>query len=72
MKRKSDHIALSTRLEQLQDQNQHLTQELEQNRNERGLLKEDLIRAESTVDQLTKKLADQKRDLEEIQKKFSS
>ena len=35
-------------------------------------MKEDLIRAESTVDQLTQKLADQKRDLEEIQKKFSS
>ena len=72
LKRKSDYIALSTKLEQLQQQNQHLTQELEQNRNERGLLKEDLIRAESTVDQLTQKLADQKKDLEEIQKKFSS
>ena len=72
LKRKKDHIALSTKLEQLQDQNQYLTQELEKNRNERGLLKEDLIRAESTVDQLTQKLAAQKRDLEEIQKKFSS
>ena len=72
LKRKSDHIALSTKLEQLQQQNQHLTQELEKNRNERELLKEDLIRAESTVDQLTQKLADQKKDLEEIQKKFSS
>jgi len=72
LKRKSDYIALSTKLEQLQQQNQHLTQELEQNRNERELLKEDLIRAESTVDQLTQKLADQKKDLEEIQKKFSS
>ena len=72
LKRKSDYIALSTKLEQLQQQNQHLTQELEKNRNERGLLKEDLIRAESTVDQLTQKLADQKKDLEEIQKKFSS
>jgi len=72
LKRKSDYIALSTKLEQLQQQNQHLTQELEKNRNERELLKEDLIRAESTVDQLTQKLADQKKDLEEIQKKFSS
>lgn len=72
LKRKSDQIALSTRLEQLQDQNQQLTQAQEKNHLEQGRLKEDLIRSEATVDQLTQKLADQKKDLEDIQKKFTS
>lgn len=72
LKRKSDQIALSTRLEQLQEQNQQLTQAQEKNHLEQGRLKEDLIRSEATVDQLTQKLADQKKDLEDIQKKFTS
>ena len=72
LKRKSDEIALSTRLEQLQEQNQQLTREQEKNRTEYGNLREELIRSEATVDQLTQKLSDQKKDLEDIQKKFSS
>ncbi len=72
LKRKSDQIALSTRLEQLQQQNLQLTQEQQQNRTDRANLKEDLIRSEATIAQLTEKLADQKKDLEDIQKKFTS
>lgn len=72
LKRKSDQIALSTRLEQLQEQNQRLISEQDENRSERNSLKEDLIRSEATIDQLTQKLENQKKDLEDIQKKFSS
>ena len=72
LKRKSDQIALSTTLEQAERQNQDLVNQQEEYRNEREHLKEDLIRSESKVTQLTQKLADQKKDLEDIQKKFSS
>jgi len=72
LKRKSDQIALSTTLEQAERQNQNLVNQQEEYRNEREHLKEDLIRSESKVTQLTQKLADQKKDLEDIQKKFSS
>lgn len=72
LKRKSDEIALSTRLEQVQEQNQRLIQEQEKSRADHGNLREDLIRSEATVDQLTQKLSDQKKDLEDIQKKFTS
>lgn len=72
LKRKSDQIALSTTLEQAERQNQDLVNQQEEYRNEREHLKEDLIRSESMVTQLTQKLADQKKDLEDIQKKFSS
>lgn len=72
LKRQSDQIAMSTRLEQLQEQNKQLAVEEQKHEVERGNLKEQLIRSEATVDQLTQKLADQKKDLEDIQKKFTT
>ncbi len=72
LKRQSDQIAMGTRLEQLQEQNKQLAAEEQKHEIERGNLKEQLIRSEATVDQLTQKLADQKKDLEDIQKKFTT
>ena len=72
LKRKSDEIAMSTELKQLELQNQSMHQAQQEHLTERDQLKADLIRAESSTTQWRQKLEEQKKDLENMQKKFTT
>lgn len=72
LKRKSDEIAMSTELKQLELQNQAMHQAQQEHLTERDQLKADLIRAESSAAQWRQKLEEQKKDLENLQKKFTT
>ncbi|MGB1410906.1 MAG: hypothetical protein ACPG59_05115, partial [Flavobacteriaceae bacterium] len=60
LKRKSDEIAMSTELKQLELQNQAMHQAQQEHLTERDQLKADLIRAESSAAQWRQKLEEQK------------
>ncbi len=72
LKKKSDQIAISTKLKQLELQNQTMNQLQQEHLAERDQLKADLIRAESSSAQWRQKLEEQRKDLEHLQKKFAT